>query len=142
MLPGMLRRKDVRAWTVGLTLLSDVAAMYLAFACAWIGRFELGVIPVADTPPIGNYLAVVTLWVGILTVIFQRLGLYNIRAPLPFMVEATRVAQGMVVSLAALFAMSFFLRTQYQFSRLTVGIMGVLGLLWLLLLRNSFKTIS
>ena len=139
MLTGMLRRKDVRAWTVGLTLLSDVAAMYLAFACAWIGRFELGVIPVADTPPIGNYLAVVTLWVGILTVIFQRLGLYNIRAPLPFMVEAARVAQGMVVSLAALFAMSFFLRTQYQFSRLTVGIMGVLGLLWLLLLRNSLR---
>jgi exopolysaccharide biosynthesis polyprenyl glycosylphosphotransferase len=139
MLGAMLRRKDVRTWTVALTILSDAAAMYLAFACAWIGRFKLGVIPVLDTPPILNYLAAVTLWAVVLAVIFQRLGLYNIRAPLPFLAEAARVAQGMAVSLAVLFALSFFLRAPFQFSRITVGIMAVLGLAWLLLLRNALR---
>ena len=135
----MLRRQDVRAWTVGWTLLSDALAMYLAFACAWIGRFELGVIAVTDTPPIGNYVAAVTLWAGIILVVFQRLGLYNIRAPLPFLVEGARVAQGMAISLAVLFALSFFLRAQFHFSRIAVLIMGALGIFWLLLLRKTLR---
>ncbi|MCC7517821.1 MAG: undecaprenyl-phosphate glucose phosphotransferase [Verrucomicrobiae bacterium] len=135
----MLRRKDVRLWTVAWTLASDAAAMYLAFACAWIGRFKLGVFSIQDVPAIGSYLAAVTLWTVVLLAVFQRLGLYNIRVPLPFLAEAARVAQGMTISLAVLFALSFFLRAQYRFSRLTVGIMAVLGIVWLLLLRNALR---
>ncbi len=135
----MFRRKDIRAYTVALTVLSDVLAVYLAFGMAWWVRFKLGIFPILDTPYIVNYLSMVTLWVGVLLAAFHWLGLYNIRMPLPFMAEAARVTQGMLVSLALLFALSFFLRTQFHFSRLTVTFMAILALGWLLVLRNALR---
>jgi len=135
----MFRRKDVRAYTVTLTILSDLLAMYVAFLLAWGMRFKSGIIAFKDTPFIHNYLAMVTLWALVLVAVFHLLGLYNIRTPLPFMTEAARVTQGMFISLAVLFALSFFLRTQFQFSRLTVSLMALLALGCLLILRNGLR---
>ncbi len=135
----MFRRKDVRAYTVTFTVLSDFLAMYLAFAIAWWLRFKSGLIPFQDTPDVAKYLALVTLWSLILLIVFHLLGLYNIRMPLPFLTEVARVTQGMCISLAALFALSFFLRPQYDFSRSTVFLMAIFSMAWLLLLRNGLR---
>jgi len=135
----MFRRKDVRAYTVAFTVLSDFLAMYLAFAVAWWVRFKSGLIPLWGTPPIAGYLAMVTLWVLVLLAVFHLLGLYNIRMPLPFLTEVARVTQGMAISLAALFALNFFLRTQLDFSRITIFLMTMLSMACLLLLRNGLR---
>ncbi len=86
-----------------------------------------------------SYLAMVTLWALTLAMVFKLLGLYNIRMPLPFLAEAARVTQGMFISLAILFALSFFMRTQFQFSRLTVFLMSLLAIGCLLILRNILR---
>src|SRR3989338_533275 len=137
----MFRRKDVRAYTVTFTVLCDLLAIYLAFALAWFLRFKVGLFRVQDTPLIDNYIAVVTLWAGVLILIFYLLGLYNIRTPIPFMTEAARVTQGIFISLAVLFALSFFTQTQYQFSRLTVFLMAILSTICLLIFRNSLRNV-
>ena len=138
----MFRRKDVRAYTVTFTVLSDFLAMYLAFAIAWWARFQSGLIPFQDTPQVSNYLALVTLWALVLLVVFHLLGLYNIRMPLPFLTEVARVTQGMGISLAALFALNFFLRSQLDFSRLTIFLMAALSMVCLLVLRNGLRRAS
>lgn len=135
----MFRRKDVRAYTVAFTVLSDFIAVFLAFGFAWWLRFKSNLLPFQDTPQLSTYALIVTLWAMVLLAVFGRLGLYNIRMPLPFMTEAARVTQGVLVSLAIMFALSFFLRTKFDFSRATVTIMGVLAFGWLLVLRNLLR---
>lgn len=136
----MFRRKDVRAYTVTLTVLCDLAAMYLALVIAWWVRFE-SVLPVQDTPWFLEYLAAVTVWAVTLIGVFQWLGLYNIRMPLPFLAEAARVTQGVFISLGVIFALTFFLRAQFRFSRLTVIIGALVALFCLLILRNLLRKV-
>jgi exopolysaccharide biosynthesis polyprenyl glycosylphosphotransferase len=135
----MFRRKDVRAYTVTLTVLSDCLAMYSAFFLAWIVRFQLGIIRLDDTPFIENYILMVSLWSIVLVLVFQFLRLYTIRMPLPFMTEAARVTQGVFISVAVVFAMSFFLQTQFLFSRIFIVLMTVLGWTLLLVFRNILR---
>lgn len=136
----MFRRKDVPAYTITFTLLSDVAAMYFAMLLAWVMRFKSGLIAFQDTPLIYNYLAFATVWAILLIITFQFLGLYNIRVPLPFLSEAAKVTQGVFISGAILFTVSFFLRTQLLFSRVTIVLMFIFALLWLLILRNYIRS--
>lgn len=135
----MFRRKDIRTYTITFTILSDFLAMYLAFGVTWWIRFQTGIFTFQDTPVIRNYLAMIALWIVVLIIVFHFLGLYNIRMPLPFMSEAARVTQGIFISLAVLFALSFFLRTQFHFSRLIVFIMLPLAQAFLLILRNILR---
>jgi exopolysaccharide biosynthesis polyprenyl glycosylphosphotransferase len=135
----MFRRKDVQAYTITITVLCDLLAIYSAFWVAWWVRFETGFIPLQDTPFIDAYLSMVGFWAMIILFVFQRLGLYNIRFPLPFMTEATRVTQGVLVSLAILFAVSFFFRNQYEFSRITVVVMAFTAMACLLIFRNLLR---
>jgi exopolysaccharide biosynthesis polyprenyl glycosylphosphotransferase len=135
----MFRRKDVSAYTRAFTVLSDILALYFAFGIAWLVRFESGWFITLDTPDIRNYLVLVTIWAFVLVLTLQRLNLYNIRTPLPFMSEATRVTQGMLVSVAILFALNFFLRPEYEFSRSTFIIMGLLACIFLLGFREILR---
>ncbi len=136
---GAFLRKDVRAYTVTFTVLCDALSIYVSFVISWWLRFKLGIIPLADTPHLHHYLVVVTLWAAVLVLVFQALGLYNIRMPLPFLTEAARVTQGMFISLGILFAINFFFRSSLTFSRLTVFFMTGLALIWLLFLRNILR---
>jgi exopolysaccharide biosynthesis polyprenyl glycosylphosphotransferase len=135
----MFRRKDVPVYTVTFTVLSDLLAMYIALFLAWLMRFKSGFIQFHDTPLIDSYILLATLWAIVLIIVFHFIGLYNIRVPLSFLTEAAKVTQGMFVSVAILFAMSFFLRTQLLFSRLTVSFMGIFALVWLLVLRKFVR---
>ncbi|MBI4025903.1 MAG: undecaprenyl-phosphate glucose phosphotransferase [Verrucomicrobia bacterium] len=137
----MFRRKDVPAYTVTFTVLSDVLAIYLAFGAAWWMRFGSGLIPLEDTPGLRGYLALVTLWAAVLVLVFHLLGLYNIRMPRPFLTEVARVTQGIFITMAILFALSFYLRAQFEFSRATVTIMAPLSLFCVLGLRNLLRAI-
>ncbi len=134
----IFQRKDVRAYTVTLTVFCDLLAMYVALMVAWWTRFKSG-LPLQDTPLFFDYLAAVTLWAITLIAVFQWLGLYNIRMPLPFLAEAARVTQGVFISLGILFALSFFLRAQFRYSRSTVVLMTILSLIWILIIRDRLR---
>src|SRR5258708_107905 len=124
----IFRRKDVAAYTVTFTVFSDLLAIYMALFITWWFRLKSRLVPLQDTPLILDYITAVTLWALVLVAVFQWLGLYNIRMPLPFLAEAARVTQGMFISLGVLFALSFFLRAQFRYSRLTVILVCLLAL--------------
>jgi exopolysaccharide biosynthesis polyprenyl glycosylphosphotransferase len=135
----MFRKKDVQAYTVFFTVLSDFLAIQVAFYISWYIRFKSGLLTVGDTPKFNSYYAVVVLWSVITLIVYQMIGLYNIRRPLPFMVEVARVFQGSLISMAALFTFNFYLRSPIEVSRLTVFLMGCLSLIWLLAFRNMLR---
>jgi exopolysaccharide biosynthesis polyprenyl glycosylphosphotransferase len=135
----MFRRKDVRAYTVTLTILSDLLAMQVAFLVAWWFRFHSGIMEVEDTPLFAHYFAMVTFWALLLVGIFHALDLYNIRMPLPFLSEVAKITQGLAISLAILFAVSFFLKAQFRFSRVTIIVMTSLAHIDLLFFRNILR---
>ncbi len=135
----MFRRKDVRSYTIALTVLADIFSLYLAFWIAWWLRFKSGIFSFSDTPFIDDYIVMITLWALVLIVTFQLQGLYNIRMPLPFLAEAARVTQGIFISSAILFGLSFFLRVEVQYSRLTVLLMPLFAVTSLLMARNILR---
>jgi exopolysaccharide biosynthesis polyprenyl glycosylphosphotransferase len=145
----MFRRRDVRAYTVIFTVLSDLLAVCAAFALAWFLCFKAGIIRnvfarvgidlFQDTPNVDNYIVMLTFWILILLLVFRLLRLYNIRMPLPFFTEAARVTQGMFISLAVLFALSFFLQTQLYFSRGFVVLLALEAWCFLLVFRNVLR---
>jgi exopolysaccharide biosynthesis polyprenyl glycosylphosphotransferase len=145
----MFRRRDVRAYTVIFTALSDLLAVCTAFFLSWKFCFKVGLIRKTfahfgidlfqDKPNIDNYVVMLTFWILILLLVFHLLRLYNIRMPLPFFTEAARVTQGMFISLAVLFALSFFLQTQLFFSRGFVVLLVLSAWCLLLVFRNVLR---
>lgn len=109
------RRRQLR---VLLAVVLDVCTIAAAFSLAYLLRFYWEVIPAADSPPAGPYLAILTPLIPAWILIFAAYGLYRDRLR-SFVDEAFTVTSAVSVGMMALLAGSFFYR-QFSYSRLWI----------------------
>ena len=120
-------------------LVSDAAVIAGSFFLAWWLRFGSGLLAFEPpAPPLNAYLKIPLFSVLASLFVFNYLGLYQRRWAVVGSGDPSRIFRGVVVATALVFAFGFLYRS-FSYSRLVLGIMAGLSVVFLVFVRRTLN---
>jgi len=122
-----------------VVLVSDAAVIAGSFFLAWWLRFGSGLLAFEPpAPPLNAYLKVPVFSVLAALLVFNYLGLYQRRWAVVGSGDPSRILRGVVMATALVFAVGFLYRS-FSYSRLVLGLMAGLNVVFLVFVRRTLN---